>query len=98
MHSISTQQLASTTPVNLIDVREPDEYANGHVDGARSIPLASLPEHLEQLRTTPDLHIICQSGGRSARAVDYLAQQGIIATNIDGGTGAWIAENRPVSM
>ncbi len=78
----------------VIDVREPDEYANGHVPGAVSIPLATVPEHLDAFRVDEPVYVICQSGGRSRRAVEFVAQYGIDATNVDGGTGAWIASRR----
>ncbi|WP_405375124.1 MULTISPECIES: rhodanese-like domain-containing protein [unclassified Microbacterium] len=96
MHIITTTQLAEAAPANLIDVREPDEFAAGHVPGARNIPLATVPDHLEELRALDDLHLICQVGGRSGRAVAFLEHHGVEATNVDGGTGAWIAEGRPV--
>ncbi|WP_404442960.1 rhodanese-like domain-containing protein [Microbacterium marinum] len=97
MHSITTAQLAAASPVNVIDVREPDEFASGHVPGARNIPLATVPDHVDELRELEDLHLICQAGGRSARAAAFLEHHGIEATNVDGGTGTWIAEGRPVA-
>ncbi|MDJ1113134.1 rhodanese-like domain-containing protein [Microbacterium dauci] len=96
MHSITTAQLADAAPANLIDVREPDEFASGHVPGARNIPLSTVPNYVDELRDLDDLHVICQAGVRSGRAVAFLEQQGVEATNVDGGTGAWIAEGRPV--
>lgn len=79
----------------LIDVREVDEYAAGHVPGAVNIPMSELTTRLDEL---PDgaFDVICQSGGRSARVVEYLAAQGHDATNIDGGTGGWQALGKPV--
>lgn len=96
MHSITTTQLAEAAPANLIDVREPDEFAAGHVPGARNIPLATVPDHVDELRELDDLHLICQAGVRSARAAAFLEHNGLETTNVEGGTGAWIAEGRPV--
>jgi rhodanese-related sulfurtransferase len=79
----------------LIDVREPGEYAAGHVPGAVSIPLATLPEHLDQLDPTAPTYMICGVGGRSRRACEYVEAQGPFETiNVDGGTKAWIASGR----
>ena len=52
----------------LIDVREPDEYESGHVPGAISIPLGTIPDHLDQLDPDGPTYVICGSGGRSRRA------------------------------
>lgn len=75
----------------LIDVREPDEYERGHVPGAELIPLGALPDRLDDVEGGGPLFVICHSGGRSARACEYLFEHGIEATNIAGGTSAWIA-------
>ena len=78
----------------LIDVREPDEYTGGHVPGAVSIPLATVPDHLEEFRGTNAVYVICQSGGRSRRAAEFVADHGIDVVNVAGGTGAWVASGR----
>lgn len=82
------QQLADAT---VIDVREPEEYRAGHVPGARLVPLATIPELVGKLPTDQPVYVLCQAGGRSSQAVQFLAQQGIDARNVDGGTGDWIA-------
>jgi rhodanese-related sulfurtransferase len=80
----------------LIDVRETDEYESGHVPGAISIPLATVPEHLDQLDATGPTYMICGSGGRSRRACEFVeGRSGFQTVNIDGGTKAWIASGRP---
>jgi rhodanese-related sulfurtransferase len=95
MKSITVQQLRAGTSVPLIDVREPDEYASGHVPGAINLPLSALGEHLDELPDEP-FHVICQSGGRSARVVQALEARGHDATNVDGGTGEWAASGFPL--
>lgn len=79
---------AAGTPV--IDVREPDEYVEGHVPGAPLIPLATLPDRLSEVPTDGEVLIICKMGGRSHKAAEFLREQGIDAVNIGGGTMAWI--------
>lgn len=95
MKSISVQQLHERQDVPLIDVREVDEFAAGHVPGAVNIPMSVIGERLEEL---PDgaFDVICQVGGRSGRVVQALEARGYDVTNVDGGTGEWVAAGYPV--
>jgi len=81
----------------VIDVREPDEYTEGHVPGARLIPLAEVPDRLDEIPSAEPVLVICKSGGRSLRAAEYLVAQGVAATNVAGGTLAWIESGRAVA-
>jgi len=83
--------------VPLIDVRQPDEYEAGHVPGAVLIPLAEVPERIEEVPTDGAVYIICETGSRSARAAEYLQRNGIDAVNVVGGTSAWLAADLPVT-
>lgn len=78
----------------VIDVREPDEYTSGHVPGALSVPLATVPDSVDLFRSDAPVYVICQGGGRSRRAAEFVAEHGINAINVAGGTGAWIASGR----
>ena len=78
----------------MLDVREPDEWQAGHIEGALHIPLADLPSRVGELPGEGDLVVVCRSGARSARAVAWLAQNGYDALNLDGGMGAWAAAGR----
>ena len=80
----------------VIDVRQPDEYEEARVPGAVLVPLAELPDRLGELPAGEPLLIICKSGARSRRACEFLAQAGVEATNIAGGTVAWIESGREV--
>ena len=88
MKSITVQELHAREGVALIDVREADEFAAGHVPGAVNMPMSSIGEHLDELPEGP-FDVICQLGGRSARVVEALSARGHDATNVDGGTAAW---------
>jgi rhodanese-related sulfurtransferase len=76
----------------LIDVRTPGEFADGHVPGAKNVPLDELDARVAELGG-PDreVYVICQSGGRSARASAALAAKGLHPVDVAGGTGAWRA-------
>lgn len=76
--------------VPLIDVRQPEEYVAGHVPGARLIPLSELGLRLADVPTGGPLHVICATGNRSEKAVQFLRARGIDAYNVAGGTKAWV--------
>ncbi|WIA96783.1 MULTISPECIES: rhodanese-like domain-containing protein [unclassified Curtobacterium] len=96
MQQITADQLAATPGAHIIDVREPDEYRAGHVPDATNIPLAQLGDRLREIPTGAPVHVICQSGGRSARATEALNAAGFDAVDVTGGTSAWQAAGHPV--
>ena len=77
----------------VLDVREPVEWRQGHIEGALHVPLMELPQRFTEL---PDaqLLVVCRVGGRSAQATGYLVAQGIEAVNLDGGMLEWEAAGR----
>lgn len=75
----------------VLDVREDDEWAAAHIEGAVHIPLGELPTRLGEfveLEATQTL-VVCKAGGRSARAVAYLSQQGYDVVNLVDGMIGW---------
>lgn len=83
------------TPL-VIDVREPQEYAAGHIPGARLLPMGAIPARLDELPTDAPVYVICASGNRSLSVADQLAERGIDAWSVAGGTGAWTESGRPI--
>jgi rhodanese-related sulfurtransferase len=81
----------------VVDVREDDEYADGHVSGAVHIPLGTVPERFEEIPVDRPVYVICARGSRSARAVEFLRTKGVDAVNVAGGTLAWTNSDRPVT-
>ncbi|MGH3413232.1 MAG: thioredoxin [Marmoricola sp.] len=73
----------------VLDVREPNEYAAGHVPGAVAIPMGDVPQRVGELPTDRTVHVICQSGSRSRQVTDFLRGRGLDAVNVSDGTGAW---------
>src|SRR5262245_25954163 len=82
--------------VLLVDVREDDEWAAGHIDGARHIRLGDLPARFEELPDDRLIVCVCAVGARSGRAAHFLNAAGKDAVNLDGGMHQWAVAGRPV--
>lgn len=82
--------------VVLLDVREDEEWREGHAPGAVHIPMAEVPSRLGEIDPDAELYVVCKAGGRSLRVVEYLSQVGYAATNVDGGMLAWHGAGRPL--
>jgi rhodanese-related sulfurtransferase len=83
----------------LLDVREDDEWAAGHIEGAQHIPMNRVPQQVaygESLPADRPIVVICKMGGRSAQVTAWLKQQGFDAANLDGGMLAWATAGRPM--
>ncbi|MGW2045914.1 rhodanese-like domain-containing protein [Streptomyces sp. NPDC001858] len=83
----------------VVDVRTPGEYAGGHLPGAHNIPLDRLGEAVSALRAAAargPLLLVCASGARSAKGCAQLADLGVTATTLEGGTAGWAAAGHPV--
>lgn len=80
----------------LFDVRQPDEYAEGHIASAVLVPLAEVPDRVGEFPTDQTVYVVCRSGGRSANAVAFLRAAGVDAVNVEGGTLAWVEAGRAV--
>jgi rhodanese-related sulfurtransferase len=88
--NISAQQLKELIKnqpegLEIIDVRQPEEYAEGHIDGAKLIPLGQLPAKAGEINWTKDVIIYCRSGARSMHAAEFLSAQGKSVKNLEGG-------------
>jgi rhodanese-related sulfurtransferase len=79
----------------MLDVRNPDEWEAGHVDGSMWIPLPELGDRAGEVPTDREVLVICRSGARSARAAAALAGAGCDAVNVAGGAKAWVAAGHP---
>ena len=73
----------------LLDVRQPDEYAEVHAPGVTLVPLGEVPDRVGELPTDTTVYVVCRSGGRSGKATEFLVAQGIDAVNVAGGMLAW---------
>jgi rhodanese-related sulfurtransferase len=79
----------------LIDVREVSEWDAGHAPMASLIPLAELPDHVDELPRNRLIICACRSGARSQRAAVFLQENGFDAVNLAGGMISWFAEDLP---
>ncbi|MHB1118353.1 MAG: rhodanese-like domain-containing protein [Minisyncoccota bacterium] len=83
----------------VLDVRTKDEYVDGHIENAMSIDFYSplFEEKLQELDKGDRYVVHCQSGGRSAKAVDIMGKLGFdLAHNVLGGIGEWKNKGLPV--
>ena len=86
------EQVISSDSVQLVDVRTPKEYAEGHIVGAVNINVkdsAFLTAALSRLDKERPCAVYCRSGKRSALAASLLAKRGFAVTNLLGGIIAW---------
>lgn len=87
---------AHAAGATVVDVREPGEYAAGHVPGAILIPLAQVSARLGEVPREGTVYVVCASGNRSKAATTVLENAGFDAFSVQGGTKGWISLGRPV--
>ena len=78
-------QLYQNEQLSLVDVREVDEFEALHLEGAQNLPLSQLADIYDQLDKDLLHYVVCKSGMRSARACQFLAEQGYDVINVQGG-------------
>jgi rhodanese-related sulfurtransferase len=84
--------------IQVIDVRTPAEYAQGHIPEAKLVPLDSILARPHDLLKGDDILFVCQVGQRSALAAEMAAAVGFKQLyNLDGGTEAWLKAGQPVA-
>lgn len=89
--------LGSNPAPFVLDVREPWEFAAGHVPHAHHIPLGELESRVGEVPRDQSVLVICQVGSRSEAAAAYLGSLGYVdVANVDGGTSAWIERGNPI--
>jgi hydroxyacylglutathione hydrolase len=98
--SVEVETVESRPPEAVVlDVREPSEYAHGHIPGALNMPQADLATRLEELPRDRPLMVVCQVGMRSLRSAQFLKQMGFVqVASIKGGTAAWSKAGKPLAL
>lgn len=85
--------------VDVIDVREPEEWATGHLPGARSFPLGQLQRNPDAIEHAKRVLFVCARGGRSRAAAELFEARGHVEVyDLEGGTSAWTAAGLPVEV
>lgn len=91
------KQIEEGEDIQLIDVRQPDEYAFAKIKGAKLIPLGEILSRMSEIDETRETVIHCKMGGRSAKAIEALQRAGFKGNlrNLKGGITAWSNEVDP---
>lgn len=84
----------SSEKLTILDVREIHEYAAGHIPSAENFPLSTLGSDFSKLDKDQKYYVICQAGGRSAKAYEFLDVQGFNVINVEGGMNNWPGETK----
>ena len=79
----------------VVDVREPSEYATGHVPGARLIPAGEIRARLYELPRHSTVYLICANGARSLDLIPFMRAAGYDAFSVAGGMWGWLANGGP---
>ena len=98
--TVSVQQLheAAQGGALVLDVREPFEYAEGHVEGSILVPLATVAARSGEFPKDVPVYVFCRSGNRSLEAAQTLVAAGFSdVRNVEGGILAWTAARLPVA-
>jgi rhodanese-related sulfurtransferase len=80
----------------VIDVRQPQEFDQGHIAGAKLIPLGELRKRMKDLPQGREIVCVCASGSRSRSAAKMLAKEGYAVFDMQGGMQAWRRLKLPV--
>lgn len=92
------QELIAKGNIDVVDVREPHEWATGHVPGARLIPLGQLRADFAGAEIGKRVLFVCEKGGRSQQAAQLAEQNGAAEVySLDGGTSGWRTAGLPIT-
>jgi rhodanese-related sulfurtransferase len=79
------EQLIKKGTLNILDVREPEEYEEGHIPGSILTPISDFMNYISKIEKDKHYYIVCYSGARSQVVADYLGKNGFQVTNVMGG-------------
>jgi len=80
----------------VLDVRSPEEFASGHVPGARNVEYDEVAARLGELGSAREVVVYCERGGRAAKAEEVLRQAGFTVRHLAGDMSGWRAAGRPI--
>jgi rhodanese-related sulfurtransferase len=82
--------------VQILDVRQPEEWATGHIADSVHIPMDEIPSRLHEIARDRPVVAVCRSGPRSDHVAQYLQRVGITAENKSGGLQQWTDDGLPL--
>lgn len=82
--------------LQVVDVREPEEWRAGRIPGSRWIPMNELPDRVGELDQQHPVVTVCRSGQRSGQMAEFLTERGYQADSLDGGIAAWAEQQLPI--
>lgn len=87
----------SNDSIDFINVCEPAEYKEKHIEGVRSVPLGEIASHLSEFEHKKTVYVHCRSGNRGKQAIEKLQAAGVTAelVNVEGGITAWDEAGHP---
>jgi rhodanese-related sulfurtransferase len=94
----TSARLEQTPRPFLLDVRQPEEYKQGHISGAELIPLGELAQKMRRIPRDREVICVCHSGNRSSVAARQLAAAGYKVSNLRGGMISWERAGLPVKI
>lgn len=84
--------------VLLVDVRDEQEFMEGHAHGARHIPVRDLANRLSELPTDQPIMVMSDQNARARAAAELLAAAGLTTSTVEGGIREWRAKGQPIQM
>ncbi|WP_135229189.1 rhodanese-like domain-containing protein [Deinococcus fonticola] len=98
--TVSVQDLktAVDSGASVLDVRTPQEFAEGHIASAVNLPLDEVAARASEVPGDKLVYVICRSGNRSAQASELLKKAGKDVKNVSGGMNDWMAAGYPVTQ
>lgn len=98
LDTLGATRLINDSNAIVLDVRQPAEFAAGHVPNARNIPMSDLEKRIGELPAGRPIIVCCASGARSSRATSTLRRLGREQVfNLSGGIGAWQSAGLPTA-
>ena len=88
---------ATRQDIQVLDVREDDEWTAGRIEGAVHIPLGALEGRVSELDRDRPIVTVCRSGGRAGKAAEFLSDAGLQAEVMEGGMTQWAEDELPVT-
>jgi len=86
------QRLKNKDDIEIVDVREPEEWEAGRIPGVKHIPLGEIPIRLNEIDPKKETILVCRSGNRSGKAAEFLTQKGYNVVNMRGGMLDWTGD------